>query len=36
MGGCIRNTIFRGPEGIPALFLRVFFWGIKATKNLQP
>ena len=35
MGGCIRNTIFGEPKGIPVFFSEGVLWGIKETKNLQ-
>ena len=35
MGGCIRNTIFGKPKGIPVFFSEGVLWGIKETKNLQ-
>lgn len=34
MVDCIRNTVFRGLEGIPTFFLRVLLCGIKGTERI--
>lgn len=34
MVDCIRNTVFRGLEGIPTFFLRVLLCGIKETERI--